>query len=237
MTRLRAQARMRHRTHGAETTGALMPRSDSQKAPPARGRRGAAVVVAALLMSASTVGYAGADPATDDSTVANYDQPHPLPVIVPVASGWQPMYPFPFDQTRRYVTDADVTAEREMCQWFNAQYDLLRYQIEGLNDTLVRHNGHYDADDVQQQADIVTTNIDQSANFLAPRAQALTQSYDHAGDMYFPIYQGDSFFGLWQQMTNVSAGIRSHQPTWFTGPSFLRMLHWGSKINRSHVCR
>lgn len=182
-------------------------------------------------------GLAVADPTGDYGPAPRYDQPQLLPVVTPVPTDWQPIFPFPFDQLRRYVTDADITAEREMCQWFNAQYDALRYQIEGLNDSLVRNNGHYDADGVQQQADIVTANIDQSERFLGPRAQALTQNSDRAGDVYFPIYQGDSFYGLWQQMSNVSAGIKGRQPTWFTGPSFQRMLHWGSKINRSHVCR
>jgi len=34
----------------------------------------------------------------------------PLPVVVPVASGWQPKFPYPYDETRNEVTDADVTA-------------------------------------------------------------------------------------------------------------------------------
>ena len=192
-----------------------------------------AAVAAALVLS----GQAGADPVPNQDSVADYDQPQLLPVVTPVPNDWQPQFPLHYNDLRRYVTDADINAERDMCQWFNAQYDTLRHQIEGLNDALIRTNGHWDADGAQAQADIVTANIDQSEGFLAPRAQALTQSYDNAGDMYFPLYQGDSFYGLWQQMSNVNNGIRAHQPTWFTGPSFQRMLHWGSKINRSHVCR
>jgi len=192
-----------------------------------------AAVAAALVLS----GQAGADPVPNQDSVADYDQPQLLPVVTPVPNDWQPQFPLHYDDLRRYVTDADINAERYMCQWFNAQYDTLRHQIEGLNDALIRTNGHWDADGAQAQADIVTANIDQSEGFLAPRAQALTQSYDNVGDMYFPLYQGDSFYGLWQQMSNVNNGIRAHQPTWFTGPSFQRMLHWGSKINRSHVCR
>jgi len=192
-----------------------------------------AAVAAALVLS----GQAGADPVPNQDSVADYDQPQLLPVVTPVPNDWQPQFPLHYDDLRRYVTDADINAERDMCQWFNAQYDTLRHQIEGLNDALIRTNGHWDADGAQAQADIVTANIDQSEGFLAPRAQALTQSYDNVGDMYFPLYQGDSFYGLWQQMSNVNNGIRAHQPTWFTGPSFQRMLHWGSKINRSHVCR
>jgi hypothetical protein len=181
-------------------------------------------------------GSAVADPGGTDDAIADYDQPQLLPVVTPVPDDWQPKFPFPYDELRRYVTPADISAEREMCQWFNAQYDDLKKQIAGLNNRIVRNNGDFDAPGVQQQTDIVTANIDQSLNFLAPRAQALTQSYDHAGDMYFPIYQGDSFYGLWQQLSNVSNGIKARQPTWFTGPSYHRMMHWGSKIHRSHVC-
>jgi hypothetical protein len=195
-----------------------------------------AVVIAALSGVVLAGGPAAADPANDYDPVAHYDQPQRLPVVTSAATNWQPMFPFPFDQSRREVTAADITAEREMCQWFDAQYDALKHQIEGLNDHVIRNNGHFDSDGVGEQTDIVTANLDQSLDFLAPRAQALTQSFDHAGDMYFPLYQGDSFYGLWQQMSNVSDGIKARQPTWFTGPSDQRMLHWGSKIHRSHVC-
>ncbi|MBI3689153.1 MAG: hypothetical protein HY239_00210 [Mycolicibacterium aromaticivorans] len=123
-----------------------------------------------------------------------------MPIVVPPSTDWQPQFPFPFDNYRRYV-------------------------------------GNFGADGVSEQVDIVTANIDRALDFLSPRAQALTQSYDHAGDMYFPIYQGDSFYGLWQQLSNVGNGLTARQPTWFTGPSFARAQHWGSKINRSHVCR
>jgi len=163
--------------------------------------------------------------------------PQPLPIVTPTPDNWEPKFPFPFDQTQSSVTDADIGAEREMCQWYNAQYGELKLQIERLNDTIIRNNGRFDADGVPPQVDVVTTSIDQALDFLAPRAQALTQSYDHSGDMYFPLYQGDSFYGLWQQLSNVDAGLKAHQPTWFVGPSFLRAQHWGSKINRSHVCR
>jgi hypothetical protein len=193
----------------------------------------AALAFCAALLAVTT---ARAEPLEPYDPVAHYDQPQRLAVIAPVPSNWQPQTPFPYDELQRYVTAADITAEREMCQWYNAQYEDLKRQIEGLNAAVVRNNGDFDAGGVPQQTDIVTANIDQSLDFLAPRAQALTQSYDHAGDMYFPIYQGDSFYGLWQQMSNVGNGVRARQPTWFTGPSYQRMMHWGSKIHRSHLC-
>ncbi|MBI3214217.1 MAG: hypothetical protein HYZ38_10375 [Mycobacterium sp.] len=183
-------------------------------------------------VTAAVTGNAWADEPWDTPPA-----PQPLPMVVPVPSDWQPQFPFPFDQTRSSVTDVEINAEREMCQWFNAQYQELKLQIGRLNDTIIRNNGDFDAGDVPQHLAIVTANIDQSLDFLTPRVQVLTQSYNHAGDMYFPLYQGDAFYGLWQQLFNVGNGLKARQPTWFSGPSFLRAQHWGSKIDRSHVCR
>jgi hypothetical protein len=162
-----------------------------------------------------------------------------LPVIMPTPSGWMPKFPFPYDQTRSRVTDADITAEREMCQWFTAQYDTLMHQIDRLQFNRIGPSGtdyDYGINDVQHQVDVVTGNVDRSTAFLTPRAQALTQEQDFAGDNYFPLYEGESFFHLWQYLDAVNNGIKSHQPDWFTGPAVQRTLHWGSEINRSHVC-
>ncbi|GFG83914.1 hypothetical protein MALGJ_05900 [Mycolicibacter algericus] len=174
--------------------------------------------------------------------------PEPLPMVIPTPSNWEPKFPFPYDETRGSVTDADINAEREMCQWFNSQYDELMRQIDRFQFNRITPNGpgvisgagsdwDYSIGDLQQQADIVTANIDQSVEFLAPRAQALTQSTNHAGDVYFPLYQAKEFYLLWQHLSNVNAGIKSHQPDWFTGPSVKRVLRWGTRIKRSHVCR
>lgn len=173
--------------------------------------------------------------------------PEPLPLVIPTNSDWVPKFPFPYDQTKGSVTDADINAEREMCQWFNAQYDELMRQINRLQFNRITPNGpgeisgigsdwDYSIGDLQRQADIVTANIDQSVDFLAPRVQALTQTTDHSGDVYFPLYEGESFYLLWQHLSNVSDGIKSHQPDWFTGPSVKRALRWGNRIHRSHVC-
>ena len=134
-----------------------------------------------------------------------------------------------------------------MCQWYNMQYDELLHQINSLQFNRITPNGpgylngsgtdwDYSVRDLQQQADIVTANIDQSEDFLAPRVQALTRTEDHSGDFDFALYQGKSFFLLWQHLSNVSAGIKSHQPDWFTGPSLERVRRFGTTIQRSHVC-
>lgn len=182
------------------------------------------------------------------NTNNTYDKPvTPLPVFVPAPSDWQPKFPFPYDQTKGTITDADITAQREMCQWFNAQYYELRRQIDKFQFDRITPNGpgpiigsgsdwDYSRDGLQEEADIVTANIDQSFDFLAPRVNALTQAVNHTNDLYFPLYQGEAFFRLWQQLSNVSAGIKSHQPAWFTGPSVQVAKNWGTKIERSHVC-
>ena len=76
------------------------------------------------------------------NTNNKYDTPvAPLPVIVPTPSDWQPKFPFPYDQTRGSITDADITSEREMCQWFDAQYYELRRQIDKLQFDRITPNG------------------------------------------------------------------------------------------------
>lgn len=232
-----------------------------------RRHRGVFVASLLILLSLPTVLIAptsGADPDGTDQVpyydevygykwdILNsnnaYDKPVvQLPVFVPTPSDWQPKFPFPYDQTRGSITDADITSEREMCQWFNAQYYELRRQIDKFQFDRITPNGpgvfigsgsdwDYSRDGLQQEADIVIANIDQSLAFLAPRVNALTQATNHFGDLYFPLYQGEAFFRLWQQLSNVSAGIKSHQPAWFTGPSVQHAKKWGTKIERSHVC-
>lgn len=214
---------------------------------PAHAGLAMAVAVAAVCGAVLLSGSVNAEPIVPEPVpplpiqpydpVAHFDQPQRLPLVTSAPSDWQPKFPYPFDETRRFVTAADINAEREMCQWFTTQYKDLKRQIAGLNNHVVRNNGDWDIDGVGQQADIVTANLDQSVDFLAPRVAALTRSYDRAGDEYFPLYQADGFHGLWQQMSNVSNGIKARQPSWFSGPSYHQMQFWGSKIQRSRVCR
>lgn len=196
-------------------------------------RVGILTVCAFMTLSAATAlsGPVRADP------VGQEPPPAPLPVIMPTASSWQPQFPYPYDQSRRYVTDADISAQREMCQWYDAQYEELMRQIDRFNIKLISRNGNWNIDDIPAHANALVANIDQSVGFLTPRAQALTQRRDFAGDNFFPLYQGESFYLLWQHLSNVGNGLRARQPAWFTGPSMRRVQYWGSRINRSHVCR
>ena len=211
-------------------------------------KRGAAAMACSLLLSMTglLVGpAAGADP-DPNGVVPLPEVPsdsfviRPLPVVTPTASTWEPKFPFPYDQTRNKVTPVDITAMGEMCQWYNAQYPTLRAQIDRLQtnriDQATGKDYDYTRDNIQQQVDIVTGNIGQAVDFLGPRAQSLTQAQNSFGDNYFPIYEGEAFFKLWEQLSNVNNGILAHQADWFTGPSVQKAKRWGSDIHRSHVC-
>lgn len=207
------------------------------------GRHCAAVCVVLLTAIAVTSGAPASagpgDPPSPPDPPSDSDLIRPLPVVAPVASGWQPKFPFPYDQTRNSITGTDITAMREMCQWFNAQYATLTAQIDRLQFNRIGPDGKdydYTRDDIQQQVDIVTGNIVQAVDFLTPRAQSLTQAQNSFGDNYFPIYEGEAFYKLWEQLYNVNNGILAHQPDWFTGPSVQKAKRWGSDIHRSHVC-
>jgi hypothetical protein len=196
------------------------------------------LVVLAIFISSSASAGPGDLPSPPDP-VSDSDLIRPLAVITPTASNWQPKFPFPYDQTRDQVTVADTTSMREMCQWFNADYPTLREQIDRLQFNRIGPDGKdydYGQGAIQQQVDIVTGNIAQAVDFLTPRARALTQAQNPYGDNYFPIYKGEAFFKLWEQLFNVNNGILAHQADWFTGPSVQKAKRWGSDIQHSHVC-
>jgi hypothetical protein len=208
--------------------------TDASPCSAARNRKKRPAITAmwclALAASVSTMlgGSAHADPS--DPPVP------PLPTFVPTSSNWTPKFPPPYDATRKNVTPAEITAEGEMCQWFNAQYRGLQRQMDQLGFNLLQASNDWTVPDIQLQADAVASNIEQSVAFLAPRAQALTQSQDFADDNYFPLYQGESFYRLWQHLSNTGVGIRARNTSWIYGPSQQRVEHWGSRIERSHVC-
>lgn len=201
---------------------------------------GASIIFAVVLISVTCLAHADPNdlPAPPDPP-SNSALMRPLPVITPHPSSWAPKYPFPYDQTRSSVTGGDINAMGEMCQWYNAEYVTLRDQIDRLQFNRVADNGvdfDYGINDVQQQVDIVAGNLDQSLAFLDPRVHALSQLPDYVGDLYFPVYGGQAFYRLWEQLANVDNGIKAHQPDWFTGPSVQKAKRWGSDIHHKHVC-
>jgi|SRR5277367_196263 hypothetical protein len=182
------------------------------------------------LVAASTVLVAPASADPEDVPFT------PLPQFTPSSSNWTPKFPPPNDATRKNVTQADISAEGEMCQWFNAQYRPLVRQMDEFGFNLLQANNDWTVPGIQLQADTVASNVEQVVAYLTPRAEALTQSQDFAGDNYFPIYQGESFYRLWQYLSNTGVGIRARNTAWVYGPVQERVKHWGSRIQRSHVC-
>ncbi len=207
----------------------------------------ASSVVAVLTLAMTTCATAGADPVSGGEMPSDDQLIRPLPVVVVHPTNWVPKFPFPFDKTRNQVTDADINAERELCQWYTAQYEILRDQIDRLQFNRIQQNGpgvrigsgadwDYSFGPIQQQVDIVTGNIDRSMEFITPRVQAFTIDHDYVGDIYLPLFEAQNFYSLWQSLGNVNDGIKAHQPDWFTGPSVQLVKRAGSQINRSHVC-
>ena len=180
------------------------------------------------VVSVALGGGASADPSDPPPAL--------LPEFVPRPSNWSPQFPYPYDQSRNDVTNADINAEREMCQWFNAQYLDLKRQMDQFGFNLLQANNDWTVGMIQAQADNVAANIEQTVAFLTPRTQALTISKNFAGDMYFAIYQGEPFYRLWQELSNVGVGIRARNTAWVYGPSQQRVKRWGSQIERSRVC-
>lgn len=194
-------------------------------------RRILALVWSLMLIVSNSPGIGAGAGATPD------DPPDPLfPVVTPSPSNWTPKFPIPYDASRQDVTEADINAEREMCQWFKPQYRELVRQIDRFGFNLLAANNDWTVGQIQAQADNVVANIDQTEDYLAPRAQALTQLADSAGDVHFPIFEGEAFYRLWQHLSNVGVGIKARNTAWVNGPAVQRVKHWGSQIHRSHVC-
>jgi len=217
--------------------------------PPLRSRLrygGPAIACLAIVLSAATVLWGGStshanppDPTEPFPAPSDRDLIRPLPIVTPTPSSWQPMFPFPYDQTKNRVTAADITAMREMCQWYNFQYATLSDQIDRVQFNRIGPDGKdfdFSRDGTQQQVDILTANLDESLAFLDPRVHALTQAQNTFGDNYFPIYKGEQFFKLYEQLFNVNNGIKAHQPDWFSGPSVQKAKRHGADIFHSHVC-
>jgi hypothetical protein len=199
---------------------------------------GALAIILSVLV-VFIVPTSNADPFEPPQPPSDSDLIRAFPPVTVTPSNWRPKFPFPYDQTRESVTGADITAMSEMCQWFNIQYATLRDQIDRIQSNRIGPDGKdydYSRDGIQQQVDIVTGNIDQALAFLEPRVRSLTQEQNSFGDNYFPVYEGEQFFKLFEQLFNVNNGIKAHQPAWFTGPSVQKAKRHGSDIYRSNVC-
>jgi len=170
--------------------------------------------------------------------IAHADNPTPsLPQFIPHDSDWQPntvVYPYNLWQNR--VSPEQVTAMRESCQWFNAQYDPLISQVFGFQHFLGDRHDVWTAPGVQQAANTIEANLDQSAAFLDPRAHTLfIVNYPDQSE-YSPVYNGDSIFHLWYQLTQISDSMKQQLPSGQLNAHIATANVYGSTIRDSGVC-
>ncbi|ORB28864.1 hypothetical protein [Mycolicibacterium parafortuitum] len=179
----------------------------------------------AALLGLAPVGHA--EPATPT-----------LPVFTPYPSNWQPDYrPFPYNLWQSRVTPEMITAEREACQWINAQYQPLMDQVYGFQHFLAEQGDYWTRPGVTEAGDIVAANLDQSAAFLDPRAHTLfIVNYPDQSE-YSPLFHGDSIYRLWYQFTQISDKIKQRMPSGVINANIATANVYGTVIRDSGVCR
>ena len=163
--------------------------------------------------------------------------PPTLPVFAPYPSNWQPDYTqFPYNLWQTRVTPEQITAQRESCQWFNAQYDQLMAQAFGFQRFLGDRRDDWSDPGVRQAAATVAANLDQSAAFLAPRADTLfIVNYPDQSE-YSPLFHGDSIYRLWYQFTQISDKIKKQVPAGQINANNATANVYGTVIRDSGVC-
>jgi hypothetical protein len=188
---------------------------------------GTALVCVAAAAAAGPAGDAHAD---DQS-------PAPLPAFAPHQSDWQPNYTvFPYNLWQSRVTPEQVTAEREACQWFNAQYGSLMGQVFGFQHYLAGRGDDWSAPGVRAAASTVQANLDQSAAFLDPRARTLFIVNYPDQSQYSPLYNGDSFHHLWYQFTQISDKMSQEMVSGVINANIATANVYGNTIRDSGVC-
>lgn len=160
-----------------------------------------------------------------------------LPVFTPYPSGWQPNYTvFPYNLWQSRVTPEQITAERESCQWFNAQYGELMNQVYGFQNFLADRRDVWTAPGVTEAGNLVAANLDQSAAFLDPRAHTLFIINYPDQSEYSPLFHGDSFYRLWYQFTQISDKITQRLPAGQINANVATANVYGTVIRDSGVC-
>lgn len=187
----------------------------------------AATIGCALI---ATPGIAGAQPEFDGATPS-------LPVFEPHPSDWSPDYtPFPYNLWQSRVTPAQITAQRDACQWFNARYDTVMGQVFGFQEFLGEHDDDFSAPGVAPAAATVAANLDQSAAFLDPRAHTLFITNYPDQSQYSPLFHGDSIYRLWFQFTQISDKITRRLPSGQINANVATANVYGTAIRDSGVC-
>ncbi|AIC72858.1 Uncharacterised protein [Mycobacteroides abscessus] len=190
-------------------------------------RAGAALAGVAVAIGLALAAPAGADPGQGAS----------LPVFVPHPSDWAPdtsVYPYNLWQSR--TNDEQVTALRDSCQWFNAQYDTLMSSVYGFQNYLRDHHDVWAASGSETVGTVVTANLDQSAAFLDPRVHALYITNYPDQSQYSPLYNGDSFYHLWFQFTQISDKIKQQLPSGVINANIATANVYGNTIRDSGIC-
>lgn len=160
-----------------------------------------------------------------------------MPVFTPYPSGWQPDYSvFPYNLWQNRVTPQQITAERESCQWLNAQYGELMNQVYGFQNFLADQHDAWTAPGVTEAGDLVAANLDQSAAFLDPRAHTLFIINYPDQSEYSPLFHGDSFYRLWYQFTQISDKIARRLPAGQINANIATATVYGTAIRDSGVC-
>ncbi|ABM11805.1 MULTISPECIES: hypothetical protein [Mycolicibacterium] len=160
-----------------------------------------------------------------------------LPVFTPHPSDWQPDYTlFPYNLWQIRVTPEQITAQRESCQWINAQYGELMGQVYGFQRFLGDQRDEWSRPGVTEAGDTVAANLDQSAAFLDPRAHTLfIVNYPDQSE-YSPLFHGDSIYRLWYQFTQISDKIKQRMPSGQINANIATANVYGTVIRDSGVC-
>ncbi len=160
-----------------------------------------------------------------------------LPVFVPHPSDWAPNFSvYPYNLWQGRVTPEQITAQRDACQWFNAQYDTLRTQAVGFQNYLADSGDDWSNSGVSGLAGVVKANVDQSAAFLDPRVHTLYITNYPDQSQYSPLYNGDSFYHLWYQLNGIADQIAKQRPAGQINANVATMNVYGNVIRNSGVC-
>ena len=136
----------------------------------------------------------------------------PLPVFARTVGLVAELHGLPLQPLAEPGDAGDGRRRTRACQWFNAQYDTLSAQAFGFQNAL--HDSYRRVGvGVQGAGDALRANLDQSAAFLDPRVHTLYITNYPDQSQYSPLYNGDSFYHLWYQLTQISDKIARQMPS------------------------
>jgi hypothetical protein len=101
-----------------------------------------------------------------------------------------PNFTFPHNLRQNQATDTDITSEREMCEWFNAQFDAPAKQINGFNVSRTATMSPHPRSEASRCRDRPYRSVQ---GLPGPKAQAFpwkTGYNSDTCDKHIPIYEG-----------------------------------------------